>query len=78
MNKSPKTSKKVFWNGLTDFMNKQRKEVKMTDVDLLKGLLYGSGFTDEQIEEALTKTKKIAEKKGMIKKGGNNDTINKE
>jgi len=42
----------------------------MTDVGLLKGLLYGSGFTDEHIEEALTKTKEIAEKKGLIKKGG--------
>jgi hypothetical protein len=46
----------------------------MTDIELLKGLLYGSGFTDEQIEEALKKTKEIAEKKGLIKKGGNDET----
>jgi len=39
----------------------------MTDIELLKGLLYGSGFTDEQIEEALKKTKEIAEKKGLRK-----------
>ena len=42
----------------------------MTDIELLKGLPYGSGFTDEQIEEVLKKTKEIAEKKGLIKEGG--------
>ena len=42
----------------------------MSDFELLKGLFYGSGFTDEQIEEALKKTKEIAEKQGLIKKGG--------
>lgn len=41
----------------------------MTDIELLKGLLYGSDFIDEQIEEALKKTKEITEKKGLIKKG---------
>lgn len=45
----------------------------MTEVNLLKGLLYGSGFTDEQIEEALRKTKEIAEKKGLIKKEDNDE-----
>ncbi len=45
----------------------------MTDIELLKGLLYGSGFTDEQIDEALKKTKEIAEKKELIEKGGNNE-----
>lgn len=48
----------------------------MSDFELLKGLLYGSGFTDEQIEEALKKTKEIAEKQGLIKKGGQNDSNN--
>ena len=42
----------------------------MSDFELLKGLLYGSGFTDERIEEALKKTKEIAEKQGLIEKGG--------
>lgn len=45
----------------------------MSDFELLKGLLYGSGFTDEQIEEALKKTKEIAEEQGLIEKGGQDD-----
>lgn len=45
----------------------------MSDFELLKGLLYGSGFTDEQVEEAVKKTKEIAEKQGLIKKGDNNE-----
>ena len=50
-----------------------RKEGKMSDFELLKGMLYGSGFTDEQIEEALKKTKEIAEKQGLIKEGGQDE-----
>lgn len=45
----------------------------MTNFELLKGLFYGSGFTDEQIEEALKETKEIVEKKELIKKGESNE-----
>lgn len=46
----------------------------MSNLELLKGLLYGSSFTNEQIEEALKKTKEIAEKQGLIKEGGQDDS----